>query len=438
MRIGAVLVPLSTLLRPRELQQQLEAASIRHLIASDNHRGRDYRADIAALDRAILPSLSNVWWWVEMKSDAPQPSDVAHAAALEASVQPADDMVVMFTSGSLGAPKGVIHTHGGAIRAQRASSATRCVTEGSRLYLPMPFFWMGGFGTGLISALVAGATLLTEESPEPRKTLAFLQEKRVDLFRGWPDQALQIARLPEFATADLSCLKAGSLDAVLPSAIRAEPGRRSGLFGMTETFGPITGWPLDQDMPEAGWGSLGKVLGEAEMRIADLETQQEAAVGETGALQFRSPNLMRGICGRERRNLFTPDGWFDTGDLGRMDADGFLFFVGRQDDMFKVKGATVYPSEVEEALMSIPGVRRAFATDIDVDGVKAVGAAVLAEADATLDPSALKLAARDRLSAFKLPVRWWILASMEDIPLMGSAKVDKAALRAKVAQGVAA
>ena len=108
-------------------------------------------------------------------------------------------MVILFTSGSRGAPKGVIHTHGSALRATAAGLEARCIGAGERLYIPMPFFWTGGFCGGLLSVLLAGATLLTESTPEPARTIRFLERERVTLFRGWPDQAARIAAHPDFA-----------------------------------------------------------------------------------------------------------------------------------------------------------------------------------------------------------------------------------------------
>ena len=98
------------------------------------------------------------------------------------------------------------------------------------------------------------------------------------------------------------------------------------------------------------------------MRIVDPDTGATVAAGEVGELQLRGRNLLRGICGKERSEVFTADGWFPTGDLAVIDADGYVFFRGRRDDMFKVKGASVYPSEVEAALRRAArdraGVRR--------------------------------------------------------------------------------
>jgi acyl-CoA synthetase (AMP-forming)/AMP-acid ligase II len=122
----------------------------------------------------------------------------------------------------------------------------------------MPLFWTGGFGTGLLSAVVAGATLLTEAEPEPVRTLEFLERERVTLFRGWPDQAAKLAAHPAFANYDLSTLRDGSLPALLPPERRPPPGARPNIFGMTETFGPYCSDPLDQNMPPDKWGSCGR------------------------------------------------------------------------------------------------------------------------------------------------------------------------------------
>lgn len=436
LRTGAVLVPLSTLLKPPELEAQLRGASVAHLITVASYRGRDYRAELASLEPALaelgtrrlrhprLPALRQVWTGDALPSAEAPPALVE---ALEASVRPADELGILFTSGSRGAPKGVIHTHGGALRATESGLETRRVGRSERLYIPMPFFWMGGFGSGLLTALVADATLLTETDPTPARTIAFLERERATLFRGWPDQAVKVASDPSFATADISSLRPGSLDAVLPEKLRARPGARANLFGMTETFGPYCGSRLDRELPDDKLGACGQPFAGVEVRIVDPESGAQLPAGQQGEIQVRGPNLMRGIAGRLREATFTPDGYYATGDLGILDADGYLFYKGRRDDMFKVSGATVYPTEVEAALRSVPSVVQAYVTNVSQATGEVVGAAVVTRAGCTL--ADLDREARDRLSAFKVPKRWVLLRSPAEVPTLATGKVDKPGLQ---------
>jgi acyl-CoA synthetase (AMP-forming)/AMP-acid ligase II len=422
-RIGAVLTPLSTLLKPPELAAQLRVASVQVLIAVDEFRGHRYLDDLAdAVTSPELPALREVWTpdvLVARHSDA-----VVDAVA--AAVTPSDTLVIMFTSGSSGPPKGVIHSHGNALAAVRSGLAARCIDSDTRLYLPMPFFWVGGFGSGVLSALLAGATLVTEEIPRPETTLRLLERERVTLFRGWPDQAEALARQSSTVGADLSALRPGSLDALLPPEQRAAQGARAKLFGMTEAFGPYCGYPADTDMPRSAWGSCGKPFDGMEVRIVDPDTGQPVPAGTIGMIQIRGPHTLRGMCRRGREDLFTPDGYYPTGDLGHLDGDGFMFYHGRSDDMFKVSGATVYPSEVEQALRTIDRVENACVTEVS----GAVGAVVVS--DSTVEQ--LHAEARKRLSSFKVPTVWRVVNSDEDIPRGTTGKVDVRRLRAILAE----
>jgi acyl-CoA synthetase (AMP-forming)/AMP-acid ligase II len=432
MRVGGVLVPLSTLLRPPELLAQLRVASVSQLVAVRGHRGRAYLDDLGAIAPALaggrrdpaLPHLKSLWVWGELPEAA---ASARLVDALEGVVRPADDMTILFTSGSRGAPKGVIHTHASALRATAAGLEARCIGPGERLYIPMPFFWTGGFGGGLLSVLLAGATLLTEATPEPGSTLRFLARERATLFRGWPDQAARISAHPDFARTDLSSLRPASLAPVLPPERRPRPGARANLFGMTESGGPYCGARLDLDLPAGKHGSCGRPFAGVEVRIVDPESGEAVAPGVQGEIQLRGPNLMRGICGRIRSELFDADGFFATGDLGTLDADGYLWYAGRRDDMFKVKGASVYPTEVEAGLRSIPGVAQAFVTDVDAGGGSREVAALVVSKEA--DAEKLAGAARERLSAFKLPTLWLVVPDPDAVPISATGKLDKRALQ---------
>ncbi len=489
MRVGAVLVPLSTLLRPPELAEQLRVAGVAYLMAAPEVRGRSHLDELEAVARgyrAVLeaggrhpevPSLRSAVRTTDLtaaavapaaapSSSGDPPSDgrtprlrsflAPHTAqagglvrAMEERVRPADDMVVLFTSGSTRTPKGVIHTHGGALRATANGLGVRCVGPGDRLYIPMPLFWTGGFSSGLITTALAGATLLTEAEPEPDATLKLLEREKVTLFRGWPDQAAKLAAHPTFADVDLSSLTDASLGALLPADRRPEPGARPNLFGMTESFGPYCSDRIDVDLPRHKWGSSGRPVPGVDVRITDPESGSPCAAGDEGEIWLRGPNILRGICGRDRSEVFTADGWFRTGDRGVIDVDGYLWYRGRLDDMFKVRGATVYPSEVEAALRSLPSVRQAYVTGVAVavggsgddaaDGggggpsavPTEVAAAVVTDSAAVGD-DAVRTAVKARLSAFKVPTRWMVTTDPADVPMTATGKVDKRALRALI------
>jgi acyl-CoA synthetase (AMP-forming)/AMP-acid ligase II len=433
-RIGAVLVPLSTLLPARELLVQLRTASVQFLVSVEEFRGHRYLDDLAsALGRSdlsgtlrcpALPALRRVWAADELRAVP----DQALVDAVTATVTASDPMVIMFTSGSSGPPKGVVHSHGSALGAVRSGLASRCIDSETRLYLPMPFFWVGGLGSGVLSALTAGATLITEKIPQPETTLRLLERERVTLFRGWPDQAEALARHPDRAQVDLSALRPGSLEALLPVEQRSQPGSRATLFGMTEAFGPYCGYPADTDMPRSAWGSCGKPFPGMEVRIADPESGRTVSAGTIGVIQIRGPHTLRGICRRRREDLFTADGFYSTGDLGHLNDDGFLFYHGRSDDMFKVSGATVYPAEVEQALRDIEGVENAFVTNLAGAQGDLVGAAVVCDTT-TATVERLRRSARELLSSFKIPTVWLLLDSDETIPRGPTGKVDVRRLR---------
>jgi acyl-CoA synthetase (AMP-forming)/AMP-acid ligase II len=196
---------------------------------------------------------------------------------------------------------------------------------------------------------------------------------------------------------------------------------------MTESFGPYCGYPADTDMPRSAWGSCGKPFEGTQVRIVDTESGEPLPTGTVGMIQIRGPHVMRGMCRRGREDLFTADGYYSTGDLGHLDDDGFMFYHGRSDDMFKVSGATVYPSEVEQALRAIDGVGGAFVTEVS----GAVGAVVISEHSV----DHLRAEARKVLSSFKVPTVWLLVDSDDAVPRKATGKVDTRALRALLREG---
>ena len=273
-RIGAVLVPLSTLLQPPELVAQLRVASVQFLIAVEEFRGHRYLDDLRAeLDSPTeLPALRQVWT-PEQYQGTGRRRGQRIVDAIAVTVTPSDTLVIMFTSGSSGPPKGVIHSHGNALGAVRSGLAARCIDADTRLYLPMPFFWVGGFGSGVLSALLAGATLVTEEVPQPGDDAAPAGARTSHpCFAAGPTRPKRLHA--NRIRSEPICPRCGraAWRRCYPPDQRAEPGARAKLFGMTESFGPYCGYPADTDMPRSAWGSCGKPFEGMEVRIVDPDS----------------------------------------------------------------------------------------------------------------------------------------------------------------------
>src|SRR5215470_4413779 len=235
-RIGAVVVPLNTFYKPRELGYVLRHADVHTLLTAPRLLANDYleRHELAAPSLARhrvgplfapeLPQLRAVyafgdtggraWAWpaseLLVAADA-SPVDAAFLAALEAEVAPSDPAVLVYSSGSTADPKGALHSHGTLVRHAFNLNQFRDLRADDRIFSPMPFFWVGGLVFSLLSTLHTGACLLCEEFFEPGATLALLERERATIAAGWPHYSTAMAEHPSFRNCDLSAIRAGNL-----------------------------------------------------------------------------------------------------------------------------------------------------------------------------------------------------------------------------------
>jgi acyl-CoA synthetase (AMP-forming)/AMP-acid ligase II len=430
-RIGAVALPLATLSTAPEIRCMLRGADVEFLLAAASWNGRDLRqAVIDAIGTQSceplllpeLPTLRRVWFGVAELEEIP-PTDDALVATAEAQVSPADTLVIVHTSGSTSAPKGVVHTHGQVIRNMQRQNALRRYTGDDRLFSNSPFFWIGGLAYSFLATLIAGARLICS-SAAPAATLDLLEAQQPTMCNGVASTVLALARDPSFAKRDLNSLRRGNLYPIMPAAVRpADPELRSNLLGATET-GSVSLWgDGDVDLPEHKRGTFGRPVPGIEARVvvaaATSNTVQDA---EDGELWVRGPNVMQGYYGRERWQCFDAEGWFHTGDMMRVDRDGDFYFKGRGGDIIRTSGAQVSPREVEAAISEITGGRMSFVVGVPDPERGQVVTAVLV-GDAPFDAEALKAALKQRLSAYKVPRRFLALADRE-LPTLSSGKVD--------------
>jgi acyl-CoA synthetase (AMP-forming)/AMP-acid ligase II len=202
---------------------------------------------------------------------------------------------------------------------------------------------------------------------------------------------------------------------------------------MSEVGGALTLSGDESDLPERLRGSFGSLAPGFEARIVDPDTGRDCAAGEVGELWVRGPFVMEGYYGRPRSEVFEPEGWWRTNDLGRFDAEGFFFFTGRRGDMIKTSGANVAPREVEGVLRELTGKTCLVLGVPDAKRGQLVVGVVVAENDGEVDEAALQKQLAGKLSSYKVPRRIVRLAQAE-VPLMTSAKIDPKRLAAIVQQ----
>jgi acyl-CoA synthetase (AMP-forming)/AMP-acid ligase II len=197
------------------------------------------------------------------------------------------------------------------------------------------------------------------------------------------------------------------------------------MLGMTETGSVCLVSDDESEQPEHRRGSFGRPAPGFEARIVDPDSRRPCGVGEIGELWLRSPFLMEGYYGRERSEVFERDEWFATGDLFHVDADGLFYFHGRRGDVIKTAGANVSPREVE-AVLADAGLRAHVVGIDDAERGQRVAAAIVSDAPVDLDALAKRLS--ERLSSYKVPRTFLVLAE-RDVPMLSSGKLDLRALK---------
>jgi acyl-CoA synthetase (AMP-forming)/AMP-acid ligase II len=215
-------------------------------------------------------------------------------------------------------------------------------------------------------------------------------------------------------------MRRGNLYPIMaPGARPADPELRHNMLGMTEAGSVVLISGDESDQPESRRGSFGKPAPGFQTMIVDPDS---AGVGE---LCVRGPHLMQGYYKRSREECFDGDGWFHTGDLVRVDADGFFYFVGRRNTMIKTSGANVSAAEVEKAIARVTGTQAHVVGIPDTERGELVAAVVV---QPVLDEAALRERLKEELSAYKIPRRFIALPRAE-IPLLSSGKVDARQLK---------
>ena len=347
------------------------------------------------------------------------PADTAEAPAL-----------ILYTSGSTGRPKGSVLSHAALTFANRSwADDVIALTPDDVVLSTLPLSHSLGLNGALLAPLLAGAAVVLGDRFAPEAALAAIARHRVTVLPGVATMFRRLLDAPELAAADLSSLRVAlSGAAPCPWELADEWRRRTGVrilrgYGSTELFRPISHLAAEPaDPPEA----IGRAVPGVDIRAVD-EDGGPVPPGEAGELVIRTPAALDGYLGQpEETRAVLVDGWFRTGDLAVISADGFVRIVGRKKELILRGGYSVMPGEVEAALHSHPAVAEAAVVGVPHPELgEEVAAFVLLRSGAAIAPEELIRHCRERLAGYKYPRRVTIV---EQLPRGATGKVLKSRL----------
>ncbi|MGI8840020.1 MAG: class I adenylate-forming enzyme family protein [Caulobacteraceae bacterium] len=372
-----------------------------------------------------------------------------------AEVSPEDDATIFYTSGTTGKPKGALATHrniNSNILASACSAARAFLRRGEAPPVPdpdgpqratllsVPFFHATGCFAILNPSLFAGAKLVMMRKWDPIRAFELIERERVTLAGGVPTIAWQLIEHPLRGNYDLSSLESVAYGGApsAPELVRkireafpkSAPGNG---WGMTETSATATthGGEDYEHRPD----SCGPAVPVTDLKIMTVEGDRELPVGEVGELWCRGPQVVKGYWNKPEATAQTfVDGWVKTGDLGRLDEEGFCFIIDRAKDMLIRGGENIYCIEVENALFDHPAVMDAALVGIPHKTLgEEPGAVVTLKPGAHASEDELRAFVAERLAAFKVPVR--IVFWPETLPRNANGKIVKSDLRALFLEG---
>jgi long-chain acyl-CoA synthetase len=408
---GAVVVPMNPLFKSREVGYYLSDSGAKvliawHAVAGEAAKGAaDAGTEVLVAETADLAGL--------LAGHAP--------AAGVSSRGDADDAVILYTSGTTGKPKGAQLTH--ANMTSNADVVARTLLQNGTDDVTMgclPLFHVFGLTCGLNATVAAGGTLTLLPRFDGARALEIIARDAVTIFEGVPTMYAAMLHSPDGDPAQAATLRTCiSGGASLPLEI---------LRGFEEKFGCVIleGYGLSETSPVASFnlpdrarkpGSIGVPVEDVQMRLVD-EAGEPSPAGDIGEIAIKGPNVMKGYLGKpEATAEAITDGWFRTGDLAKVDEDGYFYIVDRKKDLIIRGGYNVYPREIEEVLHEHPAV-----AEVAVIGMphpdlgEEIGAAVALKPGGSATPDELRAFARDKVAAYKYPRRVWLVDELPKGP----------------------
>ncbi|HEY3792767.1 MAG TPA: AMP-binding protein, partial [Bradyrhizobium sp.] len=433
---GVILVTVNPGLRSSEVEYVLKQSRAAGVMVVPEFRGNPMLATVETL-QSRLPELREIicfdrWDAFLASGDIAKPElPIARST---------DPVMIQYTSGTTGFPKGALLHHRGLVNNGAHTADRAGIADGAVQLTTMPLFHTGGCVCCVIGAVSQRATQVLVEAFDPGLVIELMQSYRCNAMLGVPTMLVAMMEHPSFASADLSSVKAiYSGGSTVPAAIVTALEQQLGapftiVFGQTECS-PVAlmTWATDTIADKAG--TIGTPMPNVEVKIVNPDAGQTVPIGEIGEICTRGYHVMLGYFENEAatRAAIDPEGWLHTGDLGAMDARGYCTVEGRLKDMIIRGGENIYPRELEEVLFRHPAVG-----DVAVIGLpdarwgEVVAAFIRPPPGVTVDKEELFNYLREHLAPHKTPRHWFVVDAM---PLTGSGKIQKFKLREQWAKG---
>jgi len=438
-RIGAIMVCINPAYRTHELEFALNQSGSVMLLAAPDFKTSNYKqmwADVAEQCPEIREAIffdDPTWDALLSRAEQATSEEVAERSS---SLTNTDPINIQYTSGTTGLPKGATLTHRNILNNGYFVGEACGYTEQDRVCIPVPFYHCFGMVMGNLGCTSHGSTMvIPNDAFEPVSVLEAVQEEQCTSLYGVPTMFIAELGVPEFESYDLSSLRTGIMaGSPCPVEVMKQVIERMNMddvtiaYGMTETS-PVSTQTGADDTIDKRVGSVGRVHPHVEIRVADPETGETVARGESGEFQTRGYSVMKGYWNEEEKTAQAIDaeGWMHTGDLAVMDVDGYVNITGRIKDLIIRGGENISPREIEEFLYSHPDI-----IDVQVVGVpdekfgEEVCAFVQAREGATVNTEAVREFCQGKIAHYKVP-RY--VLSIEDFPMTVTGKIQKYLLR---------
>jgi acyl-CoA synthetase (AMP-forming)/AMP-acid ligase II len=441
-KLGAVVVPVSPRLSNVDLRYQLRHAEASAVITIEELGGVDFLqrfedllGELPDLQYLVTVGEEDLWYddrifqfedLLSSGSSRPVPNHVPDENA---------DIAVLYTSGTMGKPKGVRLSHRAIVENAVRTSEIIELSPDDRVMPLVPFFAIFGFST-MIGAIAAGATLVLLPIFDPRAALQLIEEKRVTVLHAVPATFHLLMRDDRFDPSRLSTLRTG---VIAGASVSEELVKRVMrwcdvlvAYGLTET-GPAVTITRFSDSEDRRIGSVGRAIPGVEVMAVDIVTGTLHGPEAVGEIAVRGPGLMQGYLRMpaETAKVHTPEGFFLTGDLGIIDEEGYVKIVGRRQDTISRGSYQLYPREIEDRLRAHPAI-----DDVCVIGVphdilgEQVCACIVPVEGAVITGSEIKRFAQETMADYKVPD---LVRFFDSFPMTGSGKVRRRELARAIA-----